>query len=124
MNPKLPSEDFLPPVERFNDTVGPIFAEFKSRFPLNEHTESGLSRSLGIFLHFAYQYAMEQLELLRPEVMSREQWMVASPESKRVYMNWQSNLRYLKQRNKSLALQTQVLHVRRLREREQTDDPF
>jgi len=33
-------------------------------------------------------------------------------------MNWQSNLRYLKQRNKSLALLTHVLHVRREQERE------
>src|SRR5271155_5181338 len=115
---KLPSEEFLPPVEKFNDTVGPLFAEFKNRFPLNEHSESGLSRSLGIFLNFTYHHAMEQLELLRPEPMSKEQWLTASPETKRAYINWQSNLKYLRQRNQTLMLKIHVLHVKRKRERE------
>ena len=101
---KLPSEEFLPPVAKFNDTVGPLFAEFRRRFPLDEHSEHGLARSLGIFLNFVYRESVEQLEKLRPKPeLSREQWLAASPETKREHMLWQSNLRYLGQRNAYFA---------------------
>jgi hypothetical protein len=95
---KLASEEFLPPVAKFNDTVGPLFAELRSRFPLDEHRDSGLARSLGIFLHYVFADSLQQLLALRPTPLSREDWMIASEETKQVHMKWQSNLKYLKQR--------------------------
>jgi hypothetical protein len=96
---KLPSEEFLPPVTKFNDTVGPLFAELHHLFPLNEHRYSGLSRSLGIFLNYVFTESMQQLEALRPAQLSREEWTTASKEMKQTHLKWQSNLTYLKQRN-------------------------
>jgi hypothetical protein len=96
---KLASEEFLSPVQRYNDAVGPMFAEFRGRFPLDEHTEHRLSHSLGIFLSCVYILAMERMEKLRPEPLPREQWMVAPPEVKAEHIHWQRNLKYLKQRN-------------------------
>lgn len=96
---KLPSEEFLLPVQRYNDAVGPMFGEFRGRFPLDDHTEHGLSHSLGIFLSYVYHAAMEQMEKLRPEPLTREQWNATPPEIKAEHMHWQRNLRYLKQRN-------------------------
>jgi hypothetical protein len=97
--PKLPAEEFMLPVQKFNDAVGPLFAEFKGRFPLVKHTEHGLQHSLGIFLTAVYNSAIEQMQKLQPERLTREQWLVAPPELKADHLRWQSNLRYLKQRN-------------------------
>ena len=96
---KLASEEFLPPVTKFNDTVGPLFAELHHLFPLDEHRYSGLSRSLGIFLNYVFTEAMQQLDALRPTQLSKEEWTTASDETKQVHLKWQSNLTYLKQRN-------------------------
>jgi len=95
---KLPSEEFLIPVERFNHAVGPLFAEFKGRFPLCDHNERSLQHSLGIFLNCVYRTAMEDMEKLRPTQLTREQWNHASPETKAEHMHWQRNLQYLRQR--------------------------
>jgi hypothetical protein len=95
----LPSEEHLLPVERFNLAVGPLFAEFRHRFPLDEHSECGLKRSLGIFLSNCFRTASEQMERLRPEQLTREQWNLASPETKAEHMLWQRNFKYLRQRN-------------------------
>jgi hypothetical protein len=97
--PKLPSEDFLLPVRRFNDACGPLFAEFRGRFPLVKHTEHGLQHSLGIFLSYVYDTAIAEMQKIMPEKLTREEWLVASEEVKAVHLHWQSNLRYLKQRN-------------------------
>ena len=100
----LPSEEFLLPVQKFNDTVGPLFAALHGKFPLNDHHESGLQRSLGIFLNFAFRDAVEQLMKLRPgRPLTRDEWIVAPQEEKLKHLHWQSNLRYLKQRNKHFA---------------------
>jgi hypothetical protein len=97
---KLPSEEFMLPVERYNLAVGPMFGEFRGRFPLNEHSECGLKRSLGIFLENCFRTALEQMEKLRPTPqLSREQWNLASPETKAEHLHWQRNLKYLRQRN-------------------------
>lgn len=95
----LPSEEHLLPVERFNLAVGPLFAEFKSRFPLDAHTECGLQRSLGIFLSNCFNTALQGMEKLRPVQLTRAEWNDASPETKSEHMLWQTNLRYLRQRN-------------------------
>lgn len=95
----LPCEEFLLPIQKFNDIVGPLFAALHGRFPLDDHKESGLQRSLGVFLNFAFQTAVSQLEKIRPEPLSREDWSRATPEIKATHLKWQSNLRYLKQRN-------------------------
>jgi|SRR5271154_4634069 len=97
--PNLPSEEFLLPVHRYNNAVGPMFAEFRGRFPLRDHNEHGLQHSLGIFLTCVYGIAMEQMEKLRPVQLTREEWMVASDSLKAEHIHWQRNLRYLKQRN-------------------------
>jgi len=97
--PKLPSEEFLLPVHKYNDAVGPLFAEFKGRFPMHDHNENSLQHSLGIFLTAVYTHAMEQMEKLRPEQLTREQWAVAPTELKAEHIHWQRNLRYLRQRN-------------------------
>lgn len=97
---KLAAEEFFPAVQKFNDTVGPLFAELKSRFPLDEHHESGLARSLGIFLGYCFRTANDALMKIRPEPLSRDAWIVASPETKHVHLHWQSNFKYLKQRNR------------------------
>ncbi len=97
--PKLPSEEFLPPVWRYNDVVGPLFAEFRGRFPLFAHTENSLQHSLGIFLSYAYRTALEQMEKLRPEPLTREEWLAAPPARKEENLRWQRNLKYLRQRN-------------------------
>jgi hypothetical protein len=97
--PKLPSEEFFPPLIKFNDIVGPLFAALMTRFPLDEHTESGLSRSLGVFLNFCFVEAMGNLMTLRPTPLSKEDWATASEETKQVHLKWQSNLHYLKTRN-------------------------
>ena len=96
---KLPSENFLPPVERYNATVGPLFAEFRGRFPLCEHNEHGLQHSLGIFLSCVYGIATEQMMRLQPEPLTKEQWLAAPPALKAEHLLWQRNLKYLKQRN-------------------------
>ncbi len=93
---KLPSEEFLPPVTRFNATVGPLFSELKERFPLDEHHESGLARSLGVFLGYCFKKARTDLETIKPTPLIREEWLVASKETKRPYLHWQSNLKYLR----------------------------
>ena len=95
----LPSEEHLLPVERYNLAVGPLFAEFRGRFPLDDHSECGLQRSLGIFLSNCYHTALDGMEKLRPPQLSREQWNLASPETKAEHMRWQRNLKYLRQRN-------------------------
>jgi hypothetical protein len=95
----LASEEFLPPLIKFNDIVGPLFAALAKRFPLDEHTESGLSRSLGVFLNFCFVEAVEHLIQLRPAPLVKEEWMTASEETKQVHLKWQSNLIYLKSRN-------------------------
>ncbi len=98
---KLAAEDFLLPVQKFNDSVGPLFAELRARLPLrDEHTDSPLSRSLGIFLSHCYRDAVAGLETSRPPIMLREEWNVASDEVKRHHLHWQTNLKYLKQRNR------------------------
>jgi hypothetical protein len=94
----LPSEEHLLPVERFNLAVGPLFAEFRGRFPLDDHSECMLKRSLGIFLESCYRTALEGMEKLRPEPLSRAEWNLASPETKARHMHWQRNLQYLRQR--------------------------
>ena len=116
----LPSEEFLLPIQKFNDTVGPLFAALHDRFPLDDHHESGLQRSLGIFLNFAYRTAVDQLMKLRPEPLTREQWLVSTPEEKRTHLHWQSNLRYLKQRTHAF---TKLLSVPSVQE-PHDDDPF
>jgi hypothetical protein len=95
----LPSEEFLLPVTRYNQAVGPMFAEFRGRFPLSKHSECGLQRSLGIFLDSCFRTALKQMERLRPAQLSREEWNLALPETKAGHMLWQRNLRYLRQRN-------------------------
>jgi hypothetical protein len=94
----LPSEEFLLPLHKFNHAVGPLFAEFRGRFPLNQHTENSLNHSLGRFLTYAYTAAMEEMEKLRPVPLSREQWMVAPPDLKEQHMHWQRNRSYLRKR--------------------------
>jgi len=96
---KLPSEEFLLPVMKFNDAIGPLFGEFRNRFPLNEHHESGLRRSLGIFLAHCFVTAADGLMKLRPQPLSKEEWLVASPETKHEHLLWQRNLAYLRKRN-------------------------
>lgn len=96
---KLPSEEFLPPIMKFNDAVGPLFAEFYSRFPLSEHKECGLRRSLGIFLAQCYETAMNNLMRLRPEPLSKEQWLASSLDTKQEHIRWQRNLAYLRKRH-------------------------
>lgn len=96
---KLPSEEFLLPVSKFNDAVGPLFAALHNKFPLDDHYESGLLRSLGIFLNFCFERALNELQTLRPEPISREQWIISTPEEKAPHLKWQSNLLYLKHRN-------------------------
>jgi hypothetical protein len=93
----LPSEEFLLPVERYNLAVGPMFAEFK--FPLDEN-KSGLIRSLGIFLDQCFRNAMTAMDALRPEPLTKEQWLAAPPEEKERHLHWQRNLGYLRDRNK------------------------
>jgi len=76
-------------------------SELRKRFPLDEHHESGLARSLGIFLGYCFRKAMADLQTLKPAPdLSREEWMIASEETKRPHLLWQSNLKYLKQRNR------------------------
>jgi len=76
-------------------------SELRSRFPLDEHHESGLARSLGVFLGYCYGKVVADLEAIKPSpVLTREEWDVASEEIKRVHLRWQSNLKYIKQRNR------------------------
>jgi hypothetical protein len=96
---KLPSEEFLLPVHKYNDAVGPLFAEFKGRFPMLDHSENSLQHSLGIFLTAVYTRAMEQMKELQPVPLTREEWMAAPTELKAQHIHWQRNLKYLKQRN-------------------------
>jgi len=96
---KLPSEEFLLPVNRYNDTVGPLFAEFKGRFPLCKHSEQSLQHSLGIFLTCVYKIATEEMQKIMPTRLTNEEWAAASPELKAEHLRWQANLGYLKQRN-------------------------
>jgi hypothetical protein len=92
------------PVQKFNDTVGPLFAALRGKFPLDDHRDSALQRSLGIFLNFCFRASMDQLEKIRPgSPLTRDEWIAASPEEKRKHLHWQSNLRYLKQRNQYFA---------------------
>ena len=42
---------------------------------------------------------MDALMAIRPEPLSREAWLLASPETKKHHLLWQSNLKYLRQRN-------------------------
>jgi hypothetical protein len=86
---KLPSEEFLLPVMKFNDAVGPLFSEFRDRFPLNE----------GIFLAHCFITATDAMMKLRPTPLSKEEWMVAPPELKQEHLQWQRNLAYLRKRN-------------------------
>jgi|SRR5271157_491737 len=100
---KLAAEDFLLPVSKFNDSVGPLFAALRIKLPLRcEHTDSGLSRSLGIFLSHCYADAIVGLEAILPggRRLSREEWDGAADEIKRQHLHWQANLKYLKQRNR------------------------
>jgi len=98
---KLPSEAFLPPVMRYNDNVGPLFSVLRERFPLDEHHESGLARSLGVFLGYCYRKAVSDLQAIKPApVLSRDEWSVAPEDVKRIHLHWQTNLKYLKQRNR------------------------
>jgi hypothetical protein len=99
---KLAAEDFLLPVHKFNASVGPLFAALRTRLPLkDEHTDSALARSLGIFLSHCYRDAITGLEAVRPSpVLLREEWTVAPDEVKRQHLHWQTNLKYLKQRNR------------------------
>ena len=101
---KLPAEEHLLPIMKFNDAVGPLFAEFRGRFPLNEHKESGLRRSLGIFLAHCFVTATTNLEKLRPKPLNKEEWAVATPEVKREHLVWQRNLAYLRKRNFDLMV--------------------
>lgn len=71
---------------------------------MDEHHDSGLARSLGIFLHYVFDDSLRQLIALRPAPLSREDWMAASDETKQVHLKWQSNLTYLKQRLAHFAL--------------------
>lgn len=96
---KLASEQFFFSVSKFNDTVGPLFAALRNRFPLDEHHDSGLNRSLGIFLSFCFTKAMAELKALRPTPLSREEWLNTEPVVKHKHLLWQSNYKYLKQRN-------------------------
>jgi len=98
---KLPSEEMLPPVMRFNDVVGPLFAELKGRFPLDdEHTDAGLARSLGVFLDRCFVQASQRLEEIKPTSMTNEEWAIASEEAKHPHLHWQTNMKYLKQRRR------------------------
>lgn len=100
-SPKLAAEDFLQPIERFNYVVGPLFAELKHRFPLDdEHTDCGLARSLGVFLEHCFVTAVTGLERLKPTPMTNDEWMVATEEQKQPHLHWQRNLKYLKHRRK------------------------
>jgi hypothetical protein len=96
---RLAAEDFFPAVQKFNDTVGPLFSELKGRFPLDEHSDSGLNRSLGIFLSYCFRTAIDSLMSIRPDPLSREAWLTATQEIRNQHLLWQSNLKYLRQRN-------------------------
>ena len=98
---KLPAEQFLSPIMRFNDVVGPLFSELKDRFPLDdEHTDAGLARSLGVFLERCFVQATQRLEEIRPVSLTNEEWQIASEEVKRPHLHWQANFKYLKQRRR------------------------
>jgi hypothetical protein len=103
---KLPAEEFLTPINRFNEVVGPLFNDFRDRgrFPLkDEHTDAGLARSLGVFLESCFVKAVAGLEKINPVPMTNEQWAVASEEAKHPHLHWQANLKYLKQRRRYYA---------------------
>jgi hypothetical protein len=101
---KLPAEQFLLPVMRFNDVVGPLFNELRPRFPLSdEHTDAGLARSLGVFLEQCFVHAVQRMEEIRPASLTNEEWQVASEEVKRPHLHWQANLKYLKHRRHHYA---------------------
>ena len=98
---KLPSEQFLLPIMRFNDVVGPLFSELRDRFPLkDEHTDAGIARSLGVFLEQCFVHAMQRMEEIKPASLTNEEWSVASEEAKRPHLHWQANFKYLKQRRR------------------------
>jgi hypothetical protein len=98
---KLPSEQFLLPVMRFNDVVGPLFSELKDRFPLkDEHTDAGIARSLGVFLEQCFVHAVQRMEEIKPISLTNDEWSVASEEIKRPHLHWQANFKYLKQRRR------------------------
>lgn len=111
---KLAAEDFLLPVNKFNDSVGPIFAALRTRLPLRDgHTGSGLARSLGIFLAQCYEKAIVGLDAVRPGLpMSREEWIAAPEGLKRSHLHWQMNLKYLQQRNNHFIELIGLHHVK------------
>jgi len=100
-SPKLAAEQHLPPIQRFNYVVGPLFAELRDRFPLDdEHTDCGLARSLGVFLEACFVKAVDAMEAIKPAAMTNDEWQAASEEEKQPHLHWQRNLLYLKSRRK------------------------
>ncbi len=95
----LPAEQHLPPVGKFNTTVGPLLNAIKHRLPLNdEHRDSSLQCSCTMFIQYCFDDCRAKLEALRPPTLDHDAWMAASEETKEAHRNWQKNLRYLRQR--------------------------
>ena len=81
----------LPPVSRFNDTLGNLFSNLR-RLPSCEHSDKPMQKSLTWVIETAYRQAKERLEANYKPVfpINRE-----DPEHYRQYRQWVDNLTYL-----------------------------
>ena len=95
----LPAEQHLPPVIKFNATVGPLLNAIKPRLPFtDEHRDSSLMCSCTMFVQYCFDDCRAALEKLKPSALGKEEWLNASEETKEAHRHWQKNLRYLRQR--------------------------
>lgn len=95
----LPAEQHLPPVTKFNTTVGPLLNAIKYRLPFtDEHRDNSLKCSCTMFVQYAFDACRADLEKLKPPTLDHEQWEATSEIIKEAHRNWQRNLRYLRQR--------------------------
>jgi hypothetical protein len=93
---RLATEDFLRPVEKFNDIIGPLFKTVK--FPLDRHYQGTLVKALTWCLTACFHDAKAALEKLQP----------SKAASRAEQINWQNNLQYLRQRYNHFL---EMLHV-------------